>query len=86
VPRRRRDLPWRRDRDPYRVWIAEIMLQQTRVAAVIPYYSKFLNLFPTVAGLARARPQKDFGLRISSRRRLKSAFRNPHSAIPRVVT
>jgi A/G-specific adenine glycosylase len=56
--RRRRDLPWRRDRDPYRVWIAEVMLQQTRVAAVIPYYSKFLNLFPTVADLARARPQK----------------------------
>ena len=52
---RRRDLPWRRDRDPYRVWISEIMLQQTRVAAVIPYYERFLKRFPTVRHLARAR-------------------------------
>ena len=37
-----RDLPWRRDRDPYRVWVSEIMLQQTRVEAVIPYYERFL--------------------------------------------
>jgi A/G-specific adenine glycosylase len=52
---RRRDLPWRRDRDPYRVWISEIMLQQTRVAAVIPYYERFLRRFPSVRRLARAR-------------------------------
>ena len=50
-----RDLPWRRDADPYRVWISEIMLQQTRVAAVIPYYERFLRRFPTVKHLARAR-------------------------------
>src|SRR5579871_3450821 len=51
----RRDLPWRRDRDPYRVWISEIMLQQTRVAAVLAYYAEFLRRFPTVQALARAK-------------------------------
>jgi A/G-specific adenine glycosylase len=51
----RRDLPWRADRDPYRVWISEIMLQQTRVAAVIEHYRKFLVRFPTVKKLALAK-------------------------------
>src|SRR5690348_6680165 len=50
----RRDLPWRRTRDPYAIWISEIMLQQTRVAAVIPYYERFLARFPGVAALAAA--------------------------------
>jgi len=50
----RRDLPWRKDRDPYRVWLSEIMLQQTRVAAVIEKYAQFLGLFPTVEHLAAA--------------------------------
>jgi A/G-specific adenine glycosylase len=50
----RRDLPWRRDRDPYRIWISEIMLQQTRVAAVIPYFEKFCARFPDVRALAEA--------------------------------
>jgi len=50
-----RDLPWRRDRDPYRVWVSEIMLQQTRVAAVLEHYRKFLQRFPTVQALAKAR-------------------------------
>jgi len=50
-----RDLPWRKDRDPYRVWVSEIMLQQTRVAAVIEHYRGFLRRFPTVQELARAR-------------------------------
>lgn len=50
----RRDLPWRRDGDPYRVWLSEIMLQQTRVEAVIPFYEAFLARFPTVADLAEA--------------------------------
>jgi A/G-specific adenine glycosylase len=50
----RRDLPWRRTRDPYAIWISEIMLQQTRVAAVIPYYERFLKRFPNAAALARA--------------------------------
>lgn len=49
-----RDLPWRRTKDPYQIWISEIMLQQTRVAAVIPYYEKFLALFPNVRALAQA--------------------------------
>jgi A/G-specific adenine glycosylase len=50
-----RDLPWRRSRDPYPVWLSEIMLQQTRVAAVIAHYHEFLRRFPTVEELARAR-------------------------------
>jgi A/G-specific adenine glycosylase len=49
-----RNLPWRKDRDPYRVWLSEIMLQQTRVAAVIKKYGEFLQLFPTVEALAEA--------------------------------
>lgn len=53
-----RDLPWRRTRDPYRVWLSEIMLQQTRVAAAIPYYERFLDRFPTVDALAAA-PESD---------------------------
>src|SRR5438046_8327178 len=47
-----RDLPWRRSTDPYRIWVSEIMLQQTRVQAVIPYYERFLARFPTVEALA----------------------------------
>jgi A/G-specific adenine glycosylase len=50
----KRDLPWRRADDPYKVWVAEIMLQQTTVAAVIPYYQRFLQRFPTVEDLAAA--------------------------------
>lgn len=50
----RRDLPWRRTRDPYRVWLSEIMLQQTRVAAVVPYYQRFLERFPDLRALAAA--------------------------------
>jgi len=50
-----RDLPWRESRDPYRVWLSEIMLQQTRVAAVIEHYHQFLRRFPTVQKLAGAR-------------------------------
>ena len=50
-----RDLPWRESRDPYRVWLSEVMLQQTRVAAVIAHYQEFLRRFPTVEKLARAR-------------------------------
>jgi A/G-specific adenine glycosylase len=53
--RHARDLPWRKSRDPYRVWVSEIMLQQTRVAAVIAHYHEFLRRFPTVQQLARSR-------------------------------
>ena len=51
----RRPLPWRRDRDPYRIWVAEVILQQTRVAQAVPYYDRFLAAFPTVRALAAAR-------------------------------
>ncbi len=55
--RHQRDLPWRRTADPYAIWVSEIMLQQTQVATVIPYYERFLRQFPTVQKLARARQQ-----------------------------
>jgi A/G-specific adenine glycosylase len=50
-----RDLPWRRSSDPYRIWISEIMLQQTRVNAVLDHYTRFVGLFPSVESLARAK-------------------------------
>ncbi|MEJ5260404.1 MAG: A/G-specific adenine glycosylase [Anaerohalosphaeraceae bacterium] len=50
-----RDLPWRRTKDPYAVWLAEMMLQQTRIETVIPYYERFLQHFPTVESLAEAK-------------------------------
>ncbi len=53
--RHKRDLPWRHDRDPYRVWLSEVMLQQTRVAAVTNHYGRFLQRFPSVEKLAAAR-------------------------------
>jgi A/G-specific adenine glycosylase len=49
-----RDLPWRKTRDPYAIWVSEIMLQQTQVSTVIPYYQTFLKTFPTVRRLAKA--------------------------------
>jgi A/G-specific adenine glycosylase len=49
-----RDLPWRRTRDPYAIWVSEVMLQQTQVATVIPYYERFLQRFPTLSALAAA--------------------------------
>ena len=53
----RRDLPWRKTHDPYRIWLSEIMLQQTRTETVKGYYARFLSLFPNVAALAAA-PQE----------------------------
>jgi A/G-specific adenine glycosylase len=52
-----RDLPWRHTSDPYRIWVSEIMLQQTRAQAVIPYYERFLQSFPTIDALASAREE-----------------------------
>lgn len=79
----RRDLPWRRSRDPYRIWLAEIMLQQTRIVAVLPYYERFLARFPSVAQLARARESEVLkywaGLGYYSR------ARNLHRAAKRIV-
>ena len=53
----RRDLPWRRELDPYRTWVSEIMLQQTRVAAVLEHYARWMERFPSVIDLAKAREQ-----------------------------
>src|SRR5438445_5761503 len=53
----KRALPWRASKDPYRIWLSEVMLQQTTVVAVIPYFEKFLEKFPTVQDLAKALEQ-----------------------------
>jgi len=50
----RKDLPWQKNRDAYHIWVSEIMLQQTRVESVIPYYEKFMQRFPSVKTLAEA--------------------------------
>lgn len=52
--RQRRDLPWRKTKDPYRIWVSEVMLQQTQVKTTLPYYKRFLEKFPTIEALARA--------------------------------
>ena len=57
----RRALPWRDTKDPYRIWVSEIMLQQTRVGAVLDHYRRFLDRFPTVESLARAKQQSVLG-------------------------
>jgi A/G-specific adenine glycosylase len=78
-----RDLPWRRTRDPYRIWLSEIMLQQTRVAAVIPYYERFLERFPDVRALAEA-PQEEV-LRLWSGLGYYSRARNLQRAAQKIV-
>jgi A/G-specific adenine glycosylase len=80
----RRDLPWRRTRDPYRIWLSEIMLQQTRVAAVIPYYERFVNRFPDVHALAAA-PEEEV-LRLWSGLGYYSRARNLQKAAKQIVT
>jgi A/G-specific adenine glycosylase len=78
-----RKLPWRENRDPYRIWISEIMLQQTRVAAVIPYYEKFLQRFPNIEALATA-PQEEV-LRLWSGLGYYSRARNLQRAAQQIV-
>jgi A/G-specific adenine glycosylase len=78
-----RDLPWRRTKDPFRIWISEIMLQQTRVAAVIPYYERFLAHFPKVRALAEA-PQEEV-LRLWSGLGYYSRARNLQKAAQQIV-
>ena len=78
-----RDLPWRGTKDPYRIWLSEIMLQQTRVAAVIPYYEKFLERFPNVQALAAA-PQEDV-LRVWSGLGYYSRARNLQKAAQQIA-
>lgn len=78
-----RILPWRKDQDPYKVWVSEIMLQQTKVDTVIPYFNHFMEQFPTPQALADAEEQKVLkaweGLGYYSR------ARNLHSAVKEVV-
>lgn len=78
-----RDLPWRRTKDPYAIWISEIMLQQTRVQAVVPYYERFLTRFPTVQKLARAR--LDTVLKLWEGLGYYSRARNLHAAARQIV-
>jgi A/G-specific adenine glycosylase len=77
-----RELPWRKDQDPYKVWVSEIMLQQTRVDTVIPYFNRFIEWFPTIDDLANANEDKVLkaweGLGYYSR------VRNLHSAVKEV--
>lgn len=82
--RHRRDLPWRREpRDPYHVWLSEVMLQQTQVATVIPYYERWLRRFPTLADLAAA-PLDDV-LKLWEGLGYYSRARNFHAAAQAVV-
>lgn len=81
--RHARDLPWRTDRDPYRIWISEVMLQQTTVAAVIPYFHRFLARFPTLADLAAAEPSDV--LRLWEGLGYYSRARNLHAAARLIV-
>jgi A/G-specific adenine glycosylase len=78
-----RDLPWRQNKDPYRIWLSEIMLQQTRVAAVIPYYETFLERFPTIRALAEA-PEQEV-LRLWSGLGYYSRARNLQRAARQIV-
>jgi len=79
----RHDLPWQASRDPYRVWLAEVMLQQTQVATVIPYYRRFLERFPDVRALAEA--SQDAVLRLWSGLGYYARGRNLHAAAKAVI-
>ncbi|GHI00153.1 A/G-specific adenine glycosylase [Neobacillus kokaensis] len=88
--REQRDLPWRKDQDPYKVWVSEIMLQQTRVDTVIPYFNRFIEWFPTIDDLADADEDKILkaweGLGYYSRvRNLQSAVREVRETYNGVV-
>jgi A/G-specific adenine glycosylase len=74
----RRGLPWQGTRDPYRIWLSEVMLQQTQVSAVIPYYERFLHRFPTVEALAAA--SEDEVLQLWSGLGYYARGRNLHAA------
>ena len=80
----RRDLPWREHPDAYRVWVSEIMLQQTRVEAVKPYYERFLEAFPDVAALAEA--EEDKLLKMWERLGYYNRVRNMQKAAQQVMT
>jgi len=80
----RKDLPWQRDSTPYRVWVSEIMLQQTQVAVVIPYFQRFMGRLPTVAALAEA--AEDEVLHLWSGLGYYARARNLHRAARQIVT
>lgn len=80
----RKDLPWQHDPTPYRVWVSEIMLQQTQVATVIPYYQRFVDRFPDLPALARA--DFDEVMHLWSGLGYYARARNLHRAAIRVVT
>jgi A/G-specific adenine glycosylase len=82
--RHQRALPWRGSRDPYRIWLSEVMLQQTRVAAVLPYYRSFLRRFPNLRALARARTEEV--LRLWSGLGYYTRARNLHRAAKEIAT
>ncbi len=79
----KRDLPWRRDREPYHVWLSEIMLQQTRVEAVRGYYNRFLQALPTVEALAEA--EEDLLLKLWEGLGYYSRVRNLQKAARQIV-
>jgi A/G-specific adenine glycosylase len=79
----RRGLPWQGTQDPYRIWLSEVMLQQTQVAAVIPYYERFLRQFPSVEALARA--SEDAVLRLWSGLGYYARGRNLHAAAKHIA-
>lgn len=79
----KRDLPWRQTDDPYKIWVSEIMLQQTRVDTVIPYYHRFLEAFPSVYDLAKANQQQV--LKLWEGLGYYSRGRNLHHAAKQVV-
>jgi A/G-specific adenine glycosylase len=81
--RNARDLPWRRDRTPYRVWLAEVMLQQTQVDTAIPYYERFLARFPSIESLAGA--QLEDVLKLWEGLGYYARARNLHAAAREVV-
>jgi A/G-specific adenine glycosylase len=78
----KRDLPWREDSDPYKIWVSEIMLQQTRVDTVIPYFNNFVQQFPTIEALAEA--EEDKVLKAWEGLGYYSRVRNLHAAVKEV--
>ncbi len=88
--REQRDLPWRKDQDPYKVWVSEIMLQQTKVDTVIPYFNSFIKQFPNIQSLAEAEEDRVLkaweGLGYYSRaRNLQCAVREVHESYGGIV-
>jgi A/G-specific adenine glycosylase len=81
--RHKRDLPWRGVRDPYAIWLSEVMLQQTQVATVLPYYERFMRRFPTVRALAAARLEEV--LRLWAGLGYYARARNMHRTAKKVV-